>query len=114
MQSDQSFCCPHEETSHSWLSKMYRLKILIRIFAGCTCAKVRFLMKLKMNMSHLMTKPTKRLVQPANEISLVRVFADCMCLLQPSDYAKRDKHEPLSYWVDVQAGLSLCWLHRSY
>ena len=24
------------------------------------------------------------------------------------------KRESLPYWVDVQAGLSLCWLHRSY
>ena len=27
---------------------------------------------------------------------------------------KRNKQEPLPYYVDVQAGLSLCWSHRSY
>ena len=51
--------------------------------------------------------------QPAHPHSLIRVFADCMCLLQPPGYLKRDKGEPLSYWVDVQADLSHCWLHRS-
>ena len=33
----------------------------------------------------------------------MRVFADGMCLLQPPDYPKRDKQEPVLYWVDVQA-----------
>ena len=47
------------------------------------------------------------------------VFADGMCLLKPLGYQywgypKRDKPEPLSYLVDVQADLSPCWLHRSY
>ena len=37
------------------------------------------------------------------------VFADRMCLLQPPDYTKRDKQEPLPYWAAVQAYLSLCW-----
>ena len=33
-----------------------------------------------------------------------------MCRLQPPGYPKRDKLEPLPYW-DVQADLSLWWLH---
>ena len=37
-----------------------------------------------------------------------------MCLLQPHGYLKRDKQEPLPYWVAVQADLRLCWSHRSY
>ena len=52
--------------------------------------------------------------QPACLYSLIRVLADRMCLLQPPGYLKRNKQEPLPYWVDVQADLSLCWLHRSY
>ena len=52
--------------------------------------------------------------QPAHPRSLIRVFADRMCLLKPPIYPKRDKREPLPYWVDVQADLSLCWSHRSY
>ena len=36
------------------------------------------------------------------------------CLLQPPSYPKRDKQKPLPYWMDVDADLSLCWLHRSY
>ena len=52
--------------------------------------------------------------QPAHLRSLIRVFADRICLLQPPGYSKRDKREPLPYWVDVQAGMSLCWSHRSY
>ena len=31
-----------------------------------------------------------------------------------NQYPKRDKQDSLSYWVDVQADLRLCWLHRSY
>ena len=71
-------------------------------------------------MSQCRTKPAIRLVQPAKtQISLCNhgvwsVFADCMCSLQPPGYPKRDKLEPLAYWVDVQADPSLCWLHRSY
>ena len=42
--------------------------------------------------------------QPAHLSSL---FADHMCLLQPQGYLKRDKREPLPYWVDVQTDLSL-------
>ena len=52
--------------------------------------------------------------QPAHPGSLIRVFTDCMCLLQLPGYPKRDEREPLPYWVDVQADLSLCWSHRSY
>ena len=37
-----------------------------------------------------------------------------MCLLQTLGYPKWDEWEPLPYWVDVQADLSLCWSHRSY
>ena len=36
-----------------------------------------------------------------------------MCLLRPSGYLKRDKREPLPYWAEAQADLSLCWLHIS-
>ena len=39
--------------------------------------------------------------------SLIRVFANRMRLLQPLGYPKRGKREPLPYWVDVQADLSL-------
>ena len=35
--------------------------------------------------------------QPAHLRSLIRVFTDCMCLLQPPGYPKRDKQEPLLY-----------------
>ena len=65
------------------------------------------------------TKAT-RLLRPAKtQISLrIRavwlVFADCMCLLQHLGYTKRGAGKPMPYWVDVQAALSLCWLHRSY
>ena len=51
---------------------------------------------------------------PAHARSLIRPFADRMCLLQPPGYPERDKREPLPYWVDVQADPSLCWSHRSY
>ena len=50
--------------------------------------------------------------QPVYPRSLIRVIADCMSLLQPPGYPKRDTREPLPYWVDVQA--DLCWLHKSY
>ena len=65
-------------------------------------------------------KPTIRLVRPAKtQIRLRRcvvwsVLADHTCPLQPLGYPKRAKREPLPYWVDVQADLSLCWLHRSF
>ena len=31
-----------------------------------------------------------------------------------SKLSKMDKREPLPYWVDIQADLSLCWSHRPY
>ena len=46
--------------------------------------------------------------QPAHSRSLIRVFADDKCLLQPPVYSKRDKRESLLYWVAVQADLRLC------
>ena len=46
--------------------------------------------------------------------SMIRIFDDSMCLLQPPDYPKRDKRELLPFWVDVQVDLSLCWLCRYY
>ena len=52
--------------------------------------------------------------QPAHPRSLIRVFTDRMCLLRPPGCQKRNKREHLPYWVDVQADLSLYWLHRSY
>ena len=51
--------------------------------------------------------------QPVHLHSLIRVFADRMCLLEPLGYTKRDEEEPLPYWVDVQADLNHCWSHRS-
>ena len=51
--------------------------------------------------------------QPAHPRSLIRVFADRMCLLQSPGCPQRDKREPSPYWVDVQADLSLL-LHSSY
>ena len=71
-------------------------------------------------MSQSMTKLTIRLVggvntnQPAHPHSLIKVFADRMCLLQPMGYPKRDKGEPLPNWLGVLADLSLCWSHRFY
>ena len=35
----------------------------------------------------------------------------CMCRLQLQDYPKRNKYNPLPYWVDALADLSLCWSH---
>ena len=32
--------------------------------------------------------------------SLIRVFTDRLCLLQPPGYPKRDKWEPSPYWAD--------------
>ena len=46
--------------------------------------------------------------QPTHPRSLIRVFADSMCLIQPLGYLKRDEREPFPYSVDVQADLSLC------
>ena len=46
--------------------------------------------------------------QPAHSRSLIRIVADRMCLLQPLDFPKRDEQEPLTFWVNVQADLSLC------
>ena len=40
--------------------------------------------------------------QTAHPRSLIRFFADCMCLSQPPGYPKRDKRELLPYW----------WLYR--
>ena len=51
--------------------------------------------------------------QTAHLRSLIRVFADRMCLLHLPDYSKKNKREPLPYCVYVQADLSLCWLHST-
>ena len=52
-------------------------------------------------------KPTIPLVRPArgsdqaaHSRSLIRVFADRICILQHPGYPKRDKWEPFPYWVD--------------
>ena len=55
--------------------------------------------------------PSEDLDQSVHLQSLIRNFADRMCLLQPPGYQKRDKGEPLPYWVNVQADQSLCWSH---
>ena len=70
-------------------------------------------------LSQLTTKPIKLLWSAKTQISLCfhavwSVLADRMCVLQSPGYPKRDKGEPLPYWVDVQAYLCLCWSHRSY
>ena len=51
--------------------------------------------------------------QPAHPRSLIRFFAGHVPL-SASRLSKEDKREALSYWVDVQADLCICWLHRSY
>ena len=48
--------------------------------------------------------------QPAHPRILFRVFADRMCLLQPTGYPRRFERELSPYWVDVQAYLSLVFL----
>ena len=50
--------------------------------------------------------------QLAHPCSLIRLFAEHMCLQQR--YPARNEQEPLPYSVYVQADLSLCWSHRSY
>ena len=50
-------------------------------------------------------------VRPADTQISLRIS---MCPLQPAGYPKRDKQEPLPYWVDVKADLSLSWSQRSY
>ena len=35
--------------------------------------------------------------QPVHPHSLIRVFADGICLLQPQDYLNRDEREPMTY-----------------
>ena len=58
-----------------------------------------------LNLSQRMTKLTIRLVRPAKTQISLRIRAawsectDRMCLLQPQGYPKRDKREPLPYWV---------------
>ena len=52
--------------------------------------------------------------QPAHSRSLIRVFANRMCLLQLPGYSKRNKRQPLQYCVVVMADLSVCWSLRSY
>ena len=52
--------------------------------------------------------------QSAHPHSLIRVFVDRICLLQPPYYPKRDIREPLQYKADVQTDLSLCWSHMSF
>ena len=68
-------------------------------------------------------KPTIRLVRPANipmNLRIRAVWSDYLLIacafyiVQPPGYPKRDKREPLPHWMNVQANLSLCWLHRSY
>ena len=91
---------------------------MIRVFVRCTCQKARFLTVVAQ-----IEPATKSIVrraisedsdQPAHPRSLIRVFANRMCLLQPPGYPKRDERKPLPNWEDVQAYLSLCWSHRSY
>ena len=51
-------------------------------------------------------------MRPAkSRISLVRVW---WSHVPSTGYPKRDKRELLPYWVDVQAGLNICWSQRSY
>ena len=83
--------------------------------------RYRFLkLQNKYSMSqHTKTPSIKRAIsedsdQPVHPRSLIRVFADRMCLLHPSGYPKKDKREPLPNWVDVQTELRLCWSHRSF
>ena len=45
--------------------------------------------------------------QPMHPRSLIRFFADRICLLQPQGYPRRDEQAPLPYWMDVQTDLSL-------
>ena len=52
--------------------------------------------------------------QTALSRSLIRVFADHMCLLQPPGYPRKDKRESFPYGVAVHADLSLCWSNRYY
>ena len=47
--------------------------------------------------------------QPAHPRRLIRVFTDCLWLLQLPGYPKKDEGEPLSHGVDVQSVLSLRW-----
>ena len=51
---------------------------------------------------------------PAHQRSLIRVFADCICLLQTPCYPKRGKRKSLPYWADVETDLSLGWSHKFY
>ena len=47
--------------------------------------------------------------QAAHSRSLIRVFADRICLLQPLGYPEMDKEALLPYLVDVQVDMRFCW-----
>ena len=76
--------------------------------------------KMEWYLSQGTTKSAVRFVWPAKTLIRLRihavwsVFTDRMCFLQPLVYPKSDKREPLSYWVDVLADLSLCWSERPF
>ena len=50
--------------------------------------------------------------QPVDLRSLIRIFADCTCLLQPLGYPKKDKWELLPYWMDPM--YILIWAFASH
>ena len=79
----------------------------------CFCEEVRKIFEPAPNKTYNKTCATsKDSDQPVHPCSLIRVFTDCMCLLQPPGYQRGINESP--YHVDVQADLSLCWSHRSY
>ena len=104
-------CC-HNISSRYSLKLPLAVRWFQRMLKVCSDEKIT-------KMSQRTAKLTIRLMQPAKtQISLhIRtvwsVFTNCMCLLQPPDYQKRDKWEPKTHWVDVQADKRFCWLHRS-
>ena len=73
----------------------------------------KILYKMSQKMSQSLTKPTIRLVRPAKTDQPAHsLIAWAFYSLQAIQ--KRDKREPLPYWTDVQADLSLYWSYWSY
>ena len=50
--------------------------------------------------------------QSAHPHSLIRVFPDRICLLQPPGYPRKDERGPLPHWMAIHADLRFCWCTR--
>ena len=95
----------YNKMSSNFLGKFWKISLIFILWFSLQRTKYKICQRT--TKSTIRRATSKDSDQTAHPRSLIRVFADRTCLLQPPRYPTRNKGEHLTHWVDGQLDLSI-------